>query len=62
MANKDASFGMKPVKKLSGAPLSGGTNRYRIAANYGTSIFTGDMVAQVTGGGVKSTLMAEQFL
>ena len=53
MANKDASFGMKPVKKLSGAPLSGGTNRYRIAANYGTSIFTGDMVMQVTGGGIE---------
>jgi hypothetical protein len=28
-------------------------NRYRIAANYGTAIFQGDMVAQVTGGGVE---------
>ena len=53
MANKDAAFGMKPVKMIGGAPYTGGTSRYRIAANYGTSIFQGDMVAQVTGGGVE---------
>ena len=53
MANKDAAFGMKPVKMIGGAPYSGGQSRYRIAANYGTSIFQGDMVAQVTGGGIE---------
>ena len=53
MANKDAAFGMKPVRMIGGAPYSGGTSRYRIAANYGTSIFQGDMVAQVTGGTVE---------
>ena len=53
MANKDAAFGMKPVRMVGGAPYSGGQSRYRIAANYGTSIFQGDMVAQVTGGGVE---------
>ena len=53
MANKDAAFGMKPVKMIGGAPYTGGTSRYRIAANYGTSIFQGDMVAQVTGGTVE---------
>ena len=53
MANKDAAFGMKPVKMIGGAPYSGGQSRYRIAANYGTSIFQGDMVAQVTGGTVE---------
>ena len=36
-----------------GCPYTGGQSRYRIAANYGTSIFQGDMVAQVTGGGVE---------
>ena len=53
MANKDAAFGMKPVRMIGGAPYTGGTSRHRIAANYGTSIFQGDMVAQVTGGTVE---------
>ena len=53
MANKDASFGLKPVKMMGGSPYSGGQSRYRIAANYGTSIFQGDLVMQVTGGGVE---------
>ena len=50
MANKDAAFGMKPVRMIGGAPYTGGQSRYRIAANYDTSIFQGDMVTQVTGG------------
>lgn len=53
MANKDASFGLKPVRMMGGSPYSGGQSRYRIAANYGTSIFQGDLVKQVTGGGVE---------
>ena len=53
MANQDAAFGMRPIKMIGGAPYTGGQSRYRIAANYGTSIFQGDMVAQVTGGGVE---------
>ena len=53
MANKDASFGLKPVKMMGGSPYSGGQSRYRIAANYGTSIFQGDFVMQVTGGGIE---------
>ena len=53
MANKDASFGLKPVKMMGGSAYSGGQSRYRIAANYGTSIFQGDLVMQVTGGGIE---------
>ena len=53
MANKDAAFGMRPVKMIGGAPYTGGQSRYRIAANYDTAIFQGDMVMQVTGGGVE---------
>ena len=53
MANKDASFGLKPVSMMGGSPYSGGQSRYRIAANYGTSIFQGDIVKQVTGGTVE---------
>ena len=53
MANKDAAFGMRPVKMIGGAPYTGGQSRYRIAANYDTAIFQGDMVAQVTRGGLE---------
>ena len=53
MANKDAAFGMRPVKRIGGTPYTGGQSRYRIAANYDTAIFQGDMVAQVTGGGIE---------
>ena len=53
MANRDAAFGLKPVKMIGGSPYSGGVRRYRIAANYGTAIFQGDMVMQVTGGTVE---------
>ena len=53
MANKDASFGLKPVRMIGGAPYNGGQSRYRIASSYGTSIFQGDLVMQVTGGGVE---------
>jgi len=53
MANQDAAFGMRPVRMVGGAPYTGGQSRYRIAANYGTAIFQGDMVAQVTGGTVE---------
>ena len=53
MANQDAAFGMRPLKMVGGQAFHGGQSRYRIAANYGTSIFQGDMVAQVTGGTVE---------
>ena len=54
MANQDAAFGMVQLEMIGGTPFTGGgQSRYRIAANYGTAIFQGDMVAQVTGGTVE---------
>lgn len=53
MANKDAAFGLKPVRMMGGAPYSGGQSRYRIANNLSGKIFQGDLVKQVTGGGVE---------
>tara|TARA_R100001015_G_C4580164_1_gene136803 strand:+ start:72 stop:656 length:585 start_codon:yes stop_codon:yes gene_type:complete len=53
MANKDAAFGMRPVGRIGGTPYTGGQSRYRIANNYDTAIFQGDMVMQVTGGGIE---------
>tara|TARA_R100000963_G_C4644123_1_gene107928 strand:+ start:2645 stop:3229 length:585 start_codon:yes stop_codon:yes gene_type:complete len=53
MANQDSAFGMRPVGRVGGTPYTGGQSRYRIANNYGTAIFKGDMVMHVTGGGVE---------
>ena len=53
MANQDAAFGLRPIRRIGGTPYTGGQSRYRIAANYGTAIFQGDMVMQVTGGTVE---------
>ena len=53
MANQDAAFGLGLIKRLGGTPYTVGQSRYRSAANYGTAIFQGDMVRQVTGGGLE---------
>ena len=52
MANKDAAFGFRPVRHLSGGLIR--TNEYAIAANYGTSIFQGQCVIAVTAGGIEA--------
>jgi hypothetical protein len=53
MANKDAAFGLRPSRMMGGAPYSGGQSRYRIANNLSGAIFQGDLVKQVTGGGIE---------
>lgn len=53
MANLDSPFGLRPVRMVNGSPFSNQQNRYRIAANYGTSIYQGDLVSVVTGGGIE---------
>jgi len=50
MANTAEKFGLKPVRKLDGSPFINAQNRYRIANNYGTAIFQGDMVVPVGTG------------
>jgi hypothetical protein len=50
MANTDAPFGLRPSRSSISANTQ---NRYRIANNYGTAIFQGDLVAMVTGGGIE---------
>ena len=53
MANVAEKFGLKPVRLLDGSEFINPQNRYRIAANYGTPIFQGDLVTPVTGGGIE---------
>ena len=50
MSNLDAPFGLRPARTSISSQQQ---NRYRIAANYNTSIFQGDLVAMVTGGGIE---------
>jgi len=53
MANVVEKYGLRPVRKLDGSPFINAQNRYRIAANYGTPIYQGDLVIPVTGGGIQ---------
>ena len=53
MANQDAAFGLRLSRSGNGSDLIGMQNKYHVAANYGTSIFQGDIVKAVTGGGVE---------
>jgi len=53
MANVTEKYGLKPARQLNGSPFINAQNRYRIAANYGTAIFQGDLVVPVTTGGIQ---------
>ena len=44
MANANATFGLRPINKLSGAPFSGAVRAFSVAAGNGTAIFIGDPV------------------
>lgn len=50
MASTAAPFGLKPMKLVGNRQFAGATNLYRITTNYGTSIFTGDIVGIVAAG------------
>ena len=53
MANVAEKFGLRPVRKLDGSPFINAQNRYRIANNYGTAIYQGDLVIPVATGGIQ---------
>ena len=62
MENKDAAFGLRPAKHVSGSPFNGGQSRYRIttsATSYSTNIYMGDIVTQNTGGTVTRIARAD---
>ena len=52
MANKDAAFGFKPVRHLTGGQIR--TEEYAIANNYNASIFSGNVVEAVAAGGIEN--------
>lgn len=44
MANRDAAFGLRPVRHLNGSPWNGQTRKYLIEDDYNTALFIGDPV------------------
>jgi len=52
MANKDGAFGFKPTRHLTGGQIR--AEEYAIAANYGSDIFSGQVVEAVAGGGIEA--------
>ena len=51
MANVDAAFGFRPTRSLVGGQIR--TEEYKIAANYNTAIYNGQVVEGVTAGGIE---------
>ena len=52
MANKDAAFGFRPTRHLTGGQIR--AEEYAIAANYGSAIYTGQVVEAVAAGGIEA--------
>lgn len=48
MANVNAPFGLRPVRKIDGSPWNGQTIRCYIASSYATALFIGDPVLWTT--------------
>lgn len=51
MANADSPRGFEPMRHKTGGVIR--HNEYRIADDYGTAIFSGDLVKLVAGGGIE---------
>jgi hypothetical protein len=60
MANKDAAFGFRPARHLTGGDIQ--ANEYTIAANYNTDIFHGQCVKAVTAGGIEAAAAGNVIL
>jgi hypothetical protein len=55
----DKPYGLRPVNLTGGLPFAGATRQIKIASNYGTAIFSGDVVQYTTDGSIIiSTLQA----
>ena len=49
----DAPYGLVPVNLIGGQPYAGSTRQMKIASNYGTDIFNGDVVKRAADGTVE---------
>ena len=48
-----APNGFRPINRLDGVAYAGATRTYKIASNYNTPIYNGDLVILVTGGTIE---------
>ena len=48
-----APYGFRPINRLDGVAYAGATRTYKIASNYNTPIYNGDLVILVTGGTIE---------
>ena len=46
-------YGFEPINRVDGMPYAGATRTYKIASNYNTAIYHGDLVVIVTGGTIE---------
>ena len=53
MATTATPFGLKPVQLLGGTSFAGATRQYKIANNYDTNIFNGQVVEIVADGSIE---------
>ncbi len=51
MANKDAAFGGRPIRHLTGGTIR--SNEYKMVYEYGANVFTGDFVKLAATGYVQ---------
>lgn len=56
MANKDAPFGLTPIKHRNGAPYNGATRQYFVNSSYAVALFVGDPVIKT---GTSNTTVVE---
>jgi len=60
MANKDAAFGAKPIRHLTGGTIR--ANEWKIIKEYGANIFTGDFVILVAAGYINVAAAGNRIL
>lgn len=62
MPNKDAAFGLRPVRTLLGAPYNAQmSNPYFVPSSYGTALFVGDPIALHTEPTTNASALSTDF-
>ena len=59
MANKDAPFGLRPIRMIGGGDFTGGQDRFDVASGYTTSLYQGDLVEPLTNGTIGRKVAGE---
>jgi len=60
MANQDAAFGFRPTRSLVGGQIR--TEEYKIANNYDTAVYTGQVVEAQAAGGIEAAAAGDTLV